>query len=111
MRSTRKVSSPVEDFPGYVYFLEPIPLPETLALRDAISGLPEKSDETTLLRHMTPAVLACIELCEIQGVDEHPRFETMPGTPWIAADALAGWMVKTVLEIYNGENRPIPTPA
>jgi len=58
--------------------------------------------ETAAQKEMLPAVMACVEAWNIEGIT-NPTAKTFPGTPKKAASQFLAWLIENIAAIYVGE--------
>jgi hypothetical protein len=107
---TKRIESPVKNWPGYVLLHDPIPLVRIAEYEDVLRNL--KRDElsnASIQALLLPVVIPCIAEWHLDnGFPECVTVDNFPGTPRAASSVLVATLVTAITEIYKGDADTVP---
>ncbi len=115
------LNSPIPQFPGEVYLIEPPTLPVVSSFEQAIFAgrkllneytpegqtLPVGLSQSRYYCEVLPGIFACVERFAVKGIPENPTIENFPYKPRQAAERFVGWLIREI-EKYIDEDDQIP---
>jgi len=98
---SKTITSPVKKWPGTVTLSDPLSFPQAIAFEDTIDAVKALEDPSQQRVNYTllPAVLACVEKWELEGLGDPPN--PFPATPLVASALLLAWLVREVSRLFN----------
>jgi hypothetical protein len=101
----KKVISPSSRWPGVVVLSDPMTVSQALEFERAlrtVSNLSVSKSELITEFDMAalPAILACVEKWELEGIDNPPN--PFPGSPRLESTKLTSWIWGEILAVWNG---------
>ena len=104
---SKKIHSPVEEFPGHLVVAEPLSLPQVIdiqhAIRDA-EGAREGNENLSTEEYYATLLPAFTQCVEEWGLDGWDKFPVWPGTPTKASAELAAWLINSIMELFKAAN-------
>lgn len=121
---TKIIESPVKRFPGRVHLADPLNFEQYFAIEEAIetsrefvTPYEEDGKEIAVVKFgkdqlhynhaFVPAIIACVEKWEIQGLPEIPTVKDFPASPVLSAARFASWLIDELMKVLQ-EAEEIP---
>lgn len=97
----RKLTSPVERWPGYIIVSDPLTLPQTIAMQKAIRKAEELGQVSTDEQNavLLPGLWECLDEWNIEGIDQD--VDMFPSSPHKESLDFVTWLFNSVREVYN----------
>lgn len=106
---SKVITSPYIRWAGTVTIADPMFLPQAEAFEASMTlpdELKDKKGNISLLdidRQRFPALLACVESWDLDGIPNPPTFETFPLSPRPDSHEIQDWIWREIRTVYLGE--------